>query len=104
MFMGLVVHLLPMSGIRCFRQLAVRGYIKVDADNYGAIKLEQKCRPLLRGEEAIQLRKDKPLQRTKPRPAKVALPKDIDPALWERLREQRKRLATAQGGAALYHF
>ena len=41
-----------------FRQLVARGYMSVDLERYGALRLEEKCRPLLRGEASIQLRRD----------------------------------------------
>ena len=41
-----------------FRQLMARGYISVDLDRFGGIRLEEKCRALLRGEETIESRRD----------------------------------------------
>ena len=79
-----------------FRQLVARGYLSVDLERYGALRMEEKCRPLLRGEEAIELRKDIKQQAAK-RPMKSSLPMDIDVALWEALRECRRRLADEQG-------
>lgn len=79
-----------------FRQLVARGYLSVDLERYGALRMEEKCRPLLRGEEAIELRKDIKQQAAK-RPTKSSLPMDIDVALWEALRECRRRLADEQG-------
>ncbi|MEX2365280.1 MAG: DNA helicase RecQ, partial [Pseudohongiellaceae bacterium] len=34
-----------------FQQLVARAYLSVDLDRFGALRLEEKCRPLLRGEE-----------------------------------------------------
>ena len=79
-----------------FRQLVARGYLSVDLERYGALRMEEKCRPLLRGEEAIELRKDIKQQAAK-RTTKSSLPIDIDVALWEALRECRRRLADEQG-------
>ena len=79
-----------------FRQLVARGYLSVDLERYGALRMEEKCRPLLRGEEAIELRKDIKQQAAK-RTTKSSLPMDIDVALWEALRECRRRLADEQG-------
>lgn len=79
-----------------FRQLMARGYISVDLDRYGGIKLEEKCRPLLKGEESIALRKDAKKQ-TVARQTKQPLPDNIDLALWEALRECRRDLAAQQG-------
>jgi ATP-dependent DNA helicase RecQ len=79
-----------------FRQLMVRGYVSVDLEQFGGIKMEEKCRALLRGEESIELRKDlkKPVAA---RQTKTQLPDDINVSLWEALRECRRELAEEQG-------
>ena len=79
-----------------FRQLVARGYLSVDLERFGALRLEEKCRPLLRGEQSIELRKDVK-QKAAKRTTKSALPMDIDVALWEALRECRRDLADEQG-------
>jgi ATP-dependent DNA helicase RecQ len=79
-----------------FRQLVARGYLSVDMERYGALRLEEKCRPLLRGEEHIQLRRDAPKSVAK-KQTRNALPEDIDIGLWESLRECRRLLAAEQG-------
>ncbi len=78
------------------RQLLVRGYLHTDVRRYGALSLTPKARPLLRGEERVHLREDASPQR----PAAAArkrseVPADMPPALWEALREERRRLAEA---------
>ena len=82
-----------------FRQLVVRGYIRVDADRFGALVLEEeKSRPLLRGDEEIFMRRDIPKPRSKARrrtKAALPLPADVAPALWEKLRAHRLGLAKA---------
>ncbi len=40
-----------------FRQLIARGYLSVDIEGYGALHLTEACRPLLRGEVELALRK-----------------------------------------------
>jgi len=80
-----------------FRQLVSRGYIYADMDSYGAFKLTDKCRPLLRGEESIELRKDnlekvKKKKTSKSAKSTAALPENAQP-LWEALRALRKQLA-----------
>jgi ATP-dependent DNA helicase RecQ len=79
-----------------FRQLVARGYLNVALDRFGALCLEEKCRPLLRGEQDIQMRRDSK-QRTAKQTTKTPLPADIDIALWEALRECRRQLAEEQG-------
>ena len=78
-----------------FRQLVARGYLTVDLDGFGSLKLSETCRPLLRGEETIDLRQDinkKSVART----TRTPLPDTIDEALWEALRDHRRELADAQ--------
>ena len=86
-----------------FRQLVARNYLSVDLDRFGALQLvEITSRPLLRGEESVALRLD---EKTKPvklprgsKPTRTALPVgDLDPELWEALRECRHKLAEEQG-------
>ena len=79
-----------------FRQLVARGYLSVDIERFGALRLEEKCRPLLRGEETIELRRDIK-QKTARRQTKTPLAADIDIALWEALRECRRLFAEEQG-------
>jgi len=79
-----------------FRQLVARSYLSVDLDRYGALRLEEKCRPLLRGEENIELRKDIKSKAAKQR-TKVQLAPEIDVALWEALRDCRRDFADELG-------
>ena len=79
-----------------FRQLVGRGYLSVDLQGYGALKLQEKCRPLLRGECDIALRLDQK-QKVAKRQTKTPLPDDINVALWEALRDCRRELAEEQG-------
>ncbi|HEY5717301.1 MAG TPA: DNA helicase RecQ, partial [Motiliproteus sp.] len=41
-----------------FRQLVARGFLGVELDGYGALRLTDACRPLLRGDASIALRRD----------------------------------------------
>ncbi|MDN5870159.1 MAG: DNA helicase RecQ [Nitrococcus sp.] len=87
------------------RQLVAHGYLDVDLDGYGGLRLGERARPLLRGEQPLHLRRD----RTPERPSSQAKPRaDIAPkdaALWETLRALRKRLAAEQGvpGYVIFH-
>ena len=99
-------HQLPLFGIgteltakewqSVFRQLVAGGHAIADADRFGGLVLTEKCRPLLRGEQSIQFRKD-PVQKTAKKLTKTPLPEDIDIALWEALRAHRRHLAEEQG-------
>jgi ATP-dependent DNA helicase RecQ len=78
------------------RQLVVLGLISVDTAGYGALQLNAKSRPLLRGEVELPLRRDllvtkKPAKPKPKRKGAVIAVEDND--LWEALRECRKRLA-----------
>ena len=99
-------HQLPLFGIgteltakewqSVFRQLVAGGHAIADADRFGGLVLTEKCRPLLRGEQSIQFRKD-PVQKTAKKLTKTPLPEDTDIALWEALRAHRRDLAEEQG-------
>ncbi len=80
-----------------FRQLVARNYLSVDLDGYGALRLEELCRPLLRGEATLALRRDESVKRSKAekrgKPVAQPVAGDLDPVLWEALRSLRMRLA-----------
>ncbi len=88
-----------------FRQLVARGFIEVDFGHYFTMRLSEKCRPLLRGEEMFILREDfapqidkRRLKKTlKERKTKAKIVQyDIKTALWNALREKRRELSEAQ--------
>lgn len=99
-------HLLPTFGVgtaldnnqwrSVFRQLVGRSYLSVDLEGYGALKLQEQCRPLLRGEVSIALRVDQK-QKVVKRQTKTSLPEEVDVGLWEALRECRREQAEEQG-------
>jgi len=81
-----------------YRQLVARGYLTVDMDGYGSLQLTEKCRPLLRGEEQLFLRRDaKGEGLRQKRSAHTGSLSSADHALWEALRAYRKLLAGDQG-------
>ncbi|ACR12963.1 DNA helicase RecQ [Teredinibacter turnerae] len=80
-----------------FRQLIASGLLAVDTAGYGALQLTEQCRPILRNEQTIAMRRDKPVQTraTQRKPTQ-----DIDEAqipLWNALRRVRKELADEHG-------
>ena len=82
-----------------FRQLISRGLLTVDLEGHGALRLTDACRPVLRGEERLMLRRDirpekakKTIKRTT-----AAFARDVDNRLWEALRARRREIAVAQG-------
>ena len=80
-----------------FRQLVARNFISVDYNGYGGLRLEEQCRPLLRGETTLALRRDDRAKAAKAGKGKRAsgktVPADINAELWEALRSLRQRLA-----------
>jgi ATP-dependent DNA helicase RecQ len=80
-----------------FRQLVARGFLGVNVDQHGVLHLTDRCRPLLKGDERIQLRKDQ-RQHTPYRKNQVPQSKleAADYALWNDLKATRKRLSDEQ--------
>jgi len=81
------------------RQLIHRGYLVQDIAAYSVLKLTEAARPLLRGEDTLQLARPRVREQAKKkksmRAAAGSAPRDE--ALFEELRALRKRLADAQG-------
>ena len=82
-----------------FRQLIALGYLAVDADGHGALKLTEMARPLLKGEQELLLRKIARKQKQNVAKAKQVNEEisTVDRPLWEALRELRMSLAKEQG-------
>ena len=83
-----------------FRQLAARGYLQIDLEGFGGLMLTEKCRDLLKGKERIQLRRENRAPAGKVKAAgrvNVEPVSGPDQALWQRLRDLRKKLAQEQG-------
>ncbi|WP_166260655.1 DNA helicase RecQ [Marinobacter salicampi] len=78
-----------------FRQLVANGYLRADPDGYGALQLTETCRPLLKGEETVHLRRD-PAEKKATGRSNVR-EQVTDPVGWEALRACRKSLADEQG-------
>ena len=79
------------------RQLVVRGLLRVDLEGYSALQLTDLCRPVLKGEQALHLRKEELRAPSTKKSAKKSDRKSQiapeDQALWEDLRECRKQLS-----------
>jgi ATP-dependent DNA helicase RecQ len=79
------------------RQLVVRGLLRVDLEGFSALQLTDICRPVLKGEQSLHLRKeDIKAPSTKKGGSKASRKTQIrseDQELWEELRECRKYLA-----------
>lgn len=88
-----------------FRQLVARGLVAVDFDGFGALKLTESCRPILRGEQLLMLRKD--VQPEKIKRAKGLARQsmtDEHSSLWDALKAKRRELAEAQDVPAYIIF
>ena len=84
-----------------FRQLVARGLVRVDVEGFGALKLTEASRSVLRGACEVRLRRDAPAprQRRRESPAQ-AVRTALGPehqALFEALRAHRRELAREQG-------
>ncbi|MDO3383643.1 DNA helicase RecQ [Gilvimarinus algae] len=81
-----------------FRQLVSRGLMQVDVAGFGGLMLTEKCRALLKGEDTIELRRDTKVsaERKSSRTSAGGSLTGPDKALWESLRQLRKRLADEQ--------
>ncbi len=78
-----------------FRQLVARNLIDVDVEGFGGLRLSESCRPLLRGETTLSLRRDLTPQNKAPRSASQAsqLVRSDEREMWEALRTLRRKLA-----------
>jgi ATP-dependent DNA helicase RecQ len=75
-----------------------RGLVTVDFDHFGALKLTDACRPILRGEQQLMLRKDVAPEKTKRgKNGKKGGSKPVsNTTLWDALRAQRREIADKQ--------
>ncbi|MDR0735696.1 MAG: DNA helicase RecQ [Zoogloeaceae bacterium] len=94
-----------------FRQLVAAGFLRVDLEEYGALKLTPAARPLLKGEQRIELRRRIVPSRARTgkseEPLRADFTADLDPAahaLFERLRQWRLEAARKQGVSAYVIF
>jgi len=81
-----------------FRQIVARGLVAVDFENFGALRLTEACRPILRGEQQLMLRKDIQIDKAKVNKlGKTGLKnKSTNNLLWDALRNKRRELAELQ--------
>jgi ATP-dependent DNA helicase RecQ len=83
-----------------FRQLVARGLADIDLEGYGGLRLSDTCRPLLRGEVSLELRRDLKPQTTSSKggssPASQ-LVRGEEREQWEALRALRRKLAEEHG-------
>jgi ATP-dependent DNA helicase RecQ len=83
------------------RQLLAGGLIDIDASAFGSLKLNEASRRVLRGDEAVWLRKPEEQRRERKRRDRVSADKTsggaVDNALFERLRSWRASTAKTAG-------
>ncbi|NVL47136.1 ATP-dependent DNA helicase RecQ, partial [Pseudomonas syringae pv. actinidiae] len=83
-----------------FRQLVARGLADIDLEGYGGLRLSDTCRPLLRGEVSLELRRDlKPQTTSRSSSGSPAsqLVRGEEREQWEALRALRRKLAEEHG-------
>ncbi len=94
---GIGKHLSADEWKAIFRQLVARGLLDVNSDGFGGLVLNESCRPYLRGEAPIHLRRDLKTTVNSPRRANLGQAIEAeDQGLWHALRACRKRLAEEQ--------
>lgn len=93
-----------------FRQLVAGGWLEVDSEGFGGLRLTPASREILRGERIVMLRKEQPRkkgrearERAGRAPAAAAL-QPADQPLFEALRELRAQLAREQNLPAYVIF
>ena len=79
-----------------FRQLIAHNLLSVDIEGHGNLLLTEHCRPVLRGEQTLMLRKETRQAKSVRKGRKsFSMSTPEDNALWEALRACRKQLAEA---------
>ncbi len=86
-----------------FRQMMGRDLVRPDPDRFGALRMTDAARPILRGEALITLRKDT-IDRALPRVAIKTQVSEEDASLLSALKAKRRALAEAAGVPAYVIF
>ncbi len=86
-----------------FRQMMGRDLVRPDPDRHGALRMTDAARPILRGDEAITLRRDT-VASAAPRPAVRTQVSDEDAPLLAALKARRRALAEAASVPAYVVF
>jgi ATP-dependent DNA helicase RecQ len=91
---GIGSDIAPLAWRSIIRQLIVKGFLRSDAQRYGALVLTGQSRALLRGDVSVQFREDpKKLRNVTQVTGKEPAIADSDFDLWEALRACRQSLA-----------
>ncbi len=100
---GIGKELVQAQWSSVYRQLVAAGFINVDMEAYGGLKLTEEARPVLRGEQEVWLRRDAdPVKRKAQRAERTAKSREPfaganDDPLWLALKAKRTALAREQG-------
>ncbi|MDD2684826.1 MAG: DNA helicase RecQ [Gallionella sp.] len=100
---GIGKELVAAQWSSVYRQLVAAGLLTVDMEAYGGLRLTEAARPVLRGEQAVWLRRDvQPAKRTgskieRSTRAREAFAGANDDPLWQALKAKRMELAREQG-------
>lgn len=82
-----------------FRQLVARDLVAVNFDHFGVLQLTDNCRPILRGEQLLMLRKDIKPEKSKAghkAASRSAGRSELNAWLWDALRAKRREIAEVQ--------
>lgn len=86
-----------------FRQLVAAGLLQVDLSEHGALKLTEAARPVLKGEQNVELRRHRPAKTAAAKARREVRPRggeglsDADAFLFDALRDWRSATAKEQG-------
>ncbi len=100
---GIGLELTQQQWSSVYRQLVAAGFINVDIEGYGSLQLAEAARPVLRGEQAVWLRRDAvPEKRRTSKAERGARLREAfaganEEALWLALKAKRLELAREQG-------
>ena len=107
---GIGTDLEPFAWRSVMRQLVARGVLALDPEGFGGLRLTEAARPILQGDEIVELRRDTLVRasgkgaakaRRRAELALTAVDGDLDDpetaALYDRLRALRRELAADQG-------
>lgn len=79
-----------------FRQLIASGYLVMDEEGHGGLRMDESCRPVLRGELEILQRRPRKTAKPEKKGGKLLIDESDQP-LFEALRSLRTRLAKEAG-------
>jgi ATP-dependent DNA helicase RecQ len=88
-----------------FRQLVALGYARPDHEAHGALRLTEAARPVLKGDQQVEMRRDTVRsKKSSSRRTGTAVPANVDPDLYARLKEWRAGEARTQSVPAYVVF